>query len=303
MCVNNTPRRALFRDRLPWPQSAASPRPPPRGPLWSNRVATRGGLLVLCPFLPPGCWTTRIREGGEEAHLWAPSLRPFRRRVTWSLVDVGPEVRPPGPAARLARWSSAPNAERVAVPLAGPRPPNKQLTFPGAPEAVWAPGAHPTAEAVSRAWEPARGHRAPSRLSHPVGDSRPGRPCPGLHSARGPSRCGGRRELWALHPVPLGHPSQARAHGRRARCSAPPAASGAADEGQGRLKGGPQGPAGPPPSTRGTPSRGVLSAAGCHAACVGSARRAGSVTRWGWAALRYGGGRVATSLCARSSTA
>lgn len=61
----------------------------------------------------------------------------------------------------------------------------------------------------------------------------------------------------------------------------PPAASGAADEGQGRLKGGPQGPAGPPPSTRGTPSRGVRSATGCHAACAGSARRAGSVTRWG----------------------
>lgn len=215
---------------------------------------------------------------------------------------MGPEVRPPGPAARLARWSSAPNAERVAVPLAGPRPPNKQLTFPGAPEAAWAPGAHPTAEAVSRAWEPARGHRAPSRLSHPVGDSRPGRPCPGLHSARGPSRCGGRRELWALHPVPLGHPSQARAHGRRARCSAPRPPPEQQTRGRDASRVDRRGRQGrrPPPA-------GHLPAA--------SARRRGAMplvrgrlggpvlSRAGAAALRCGGGRVATSLCTRSSTA
>lgn len=89
----------------------------------------------------------------------------------------------------------------------------------------------------------------PARLSCLVGDSHPGGPC-SWPALRLRPEAGG--SCWAPRAVPLRRPSQARACGRWACCSAPHAPSGAADEGQGHFTCGLQGPAELPPSTRWT---------------------------------------------------
>lgn len=74
---------------------------------------------------------------------------------------------------QLAGCSSAPNAKRVAVSQAGPCAPDKQLTLSGAPEVVWAPGTHPTAETLL----PGVQARLGARVLPPCARSSPFRAC------------------------------------------------------------------------------------------------------------------------------